>query len=747
LLVLIAILFASATVVYSLAWMYYIRLTMPPDLGMETRVAAQILASYPLVFLVVGLVVLFMRIEDRNAWLLALLFAGFIAASNLPNLPTEQVELRRFLLAYRAIFLGAIAPLFYFLFAVFPVRSPIDLRLPWLKWVLLLVGATVSISGVRVGQPQPLPILVEHAGRTPAVNGMLLYIAGTVFLGVVSLVWNAVRAPNADAKRKIRVILWGALVGVTPATVVKLAEASAGFRPPFWLDCCDVVLVTLFPVAFAYAVVKHRVLEIPALLRRSARYVLVKRGFVVLIVLLAASVNALFTFSFSKFFKLQPTVAMSVGVGFGIVLAWVSAPGVRQVTGRIDRAFFRGAYDARLILQDLAHKIRSIASKEELASLLQQHLELALHPGSLAVYLKSGDVLEASNDAPLPERKLSTTLPGLAELARRGEPWEFTPDARFSSLVATLAELRPECLVPVLGRSGELMGLLVLGLRRSEDPYSSEDKQLLGSVASQAGVALESILLAQKMAERMETDRRAAHEMEIAREVQRKLLPQQPPRLKTLECCGTCVQAKAVGGDYFDFLDFGLGRIGLVLADIAGKGISGALLMANLQASLRSQYALAQEDLAKLLRVVNSLFYENTESSHYATLYFGVYDDATRKMRYANCGHNPPLLVRANGETQRLAATATVVGLFRDWECSTNEVELAPGDILAIYTDGITEAAGLDAEEFGEERLLKQLQAHNIPSAKILENVLTSVHQFSGGEQDDDLTLIIGRGL
>jgi sigma-B regulation protein RsbU (phosphoserine phosphatase) len=837
-LILLAIVFAAATIVYSFAWMYYIRFRTPVELGLRFQlvasensievvgveagspaeqaglrprdriiavngesvtaadstvffraevtgkpgetialtiqrpgqpqpisaqavfraapnsvtgtkaVALQILGSYPLAFLVVGLVVLFMRVENRDAWLLALLFAGFITASNIPNsFAAAPGDLRVFLLAYRAIFLSLIAPLFYWFFAVFPSRSPIDLRWPWLKWALLLIGVSFWFPGMRLGGPQPQAALVRIAGEKAAVNAMLVVIYGTIFLGLVSLGWNALRAPNPDAKRKIRVIVWGALVGITPATVEKLASDFAGYQPPFWLDFSSVGLLILFPIAFAYAVVKHRVLEIPVLLRRSARYVLVKRGFVVLLLLLAVSVNVLFTISFSKLFKVPPTVAMSVGVGFGIMLAWVSAPGVRQATGRIDRAFFRGAYDARMILQDLAQKVRSISSKQELASLLEQHLSLALHPGSLAIYLKSGgDTLEAGDKVPPPLRKLPTRLSGIAELASRGEPWEITPATSQFPLVTALAALHPECLVPALGRSGELMGLLVLGPRLSEEPYSNEDKLLLGSVASQAGVTLESISLAERMAERMEADRRAAQEMEIAREVQRKLLPQECPRLETFDYCGTCIQARAVGGDYYDFVDFGSGHVGFVLADIAGKGISGALLMANLQASLGGQYALAQQDLARLLSAVNRLFYKNTESNHYATMFFGLYDDATRKLRYANCGHNPPLLLRREGAAERLMATATVLGAFENWECSIAEVQLAPGDVLAIYTDGITEAANAAAEEFGEERLLQLLQAsRNLPPAQLLEKVLAGVQQFSPGEQGDDLTLIVGR--
>lgn len=837
-LILLAIVFATATIVYSFAWMYYIRFRTPVELGLRMQlvasensveivaveagsaaeqaglrprdriiavngenltaagstvffrasvggkpgdtieltiqrpgqpqpftaqavfraapnsvagakaVAFQILGSYPLAFLVVGLVVLFMRMEDRDAWLLALLFAGFITVSNIPNsFAAAPGDLRVFLLAYRAIFLSLIAPLFYWFFAVFPSRSPIDLRWPWLKWGLLLIGVSFWFPGMRLGGPQPQAALVRMAGEKAAVNGMLVVIYGTFFLGLVSLGWNALRAPNADAKRKIRVIVWGALVGITPAAVVKVAADFAGYQPPFWLDFTTVVLLILFPSAFAYAVVKHRVLEIPVLLRRSARYVLVKRGFVVLLFLLAVSVNVLFTISFSKLFKVPPTVAMSVGVGFGIMLAWVSAPGVRQATGRIDRAFFRGAYDARMILQDLAQKVRSISSKEDLASLLEQHLNLALHPVSLAIYLKSGrDTLEAGDKVPPPLRTLPTELSGIAELTSRGEPWEITPAISPFPLVRALAALQPECLVPALGRSGELMGLLVLGPRLSEEPYSNEDKLLLGSVASQAGVTLESISLAERMAERMEADRRAAQEMEIAREVQRKLLPQECPRLETFDYCGTCIQARAVGGDYYDFVDFGSGHVGFVLADIAGKGISGALLMANLQASLGGQYALAQQDLARLLSAVNRLFYKNTESNHYATMFFGLYDDATRKLRYANCGHNPPLLLHREGAAERLMATATVLGAFENWECSIAEVQLAPGDVLAIYTDGITEAANAAAEEFGEERLLRLLQAsRNLTPAQLLEKVLAGVQQFSPGEQGDDLTLIVGR--
>ena len=237
--------------------------------------------------------------------------------------------------------------------------------------------------------------------------------------------------------------------------------------------------------------------------------------------------------------------------------------------------------------------------------------------------------------------------------------------------------LHAECLVPIRGSADSgLQGLIVLGPRLAEEPYSSGDRRLLASVASQAGIAMRSISMAEKMAESMEAERRSEQEMQIARQVQSRLLPQQAPSLPTLECAGRCIQTRAVGGDYYDFLDFGAGKLGLVLADISGKGISAALLMANLQANLRSQYALALEDLPRLLRSVNQLFYKNTENNHYATTFFAVYDDQSRTLRYVNCGHNPPLLLRKNGDVEWLQASATVLGLFEEWDCSVVEQQL-----------------------------------------------------------------------
>jgi serine phosphatase RsbU (regulator of sigma subunit) len=259
-------------------------------------------------------------------------------------------------------------------------------------------------------------------------------------------------------------------------------------------------------------------------------------------------------------------------------------------------------------------------------------------------------------------------------------------------------------------------------------------------------VTLENLNLAENIAERLQAERAASQEMEIARQVQRKLFPQRLPTLKTLEYAGGCSQARAVGGDYYDFVELGAGRVGFVLADVAGKGMSAALLMANLQASIRSQYSMASEDLPLILESVNRLFYENTEPNRYTTLFAGSYDDAARRLHYVNCGHNPPLVIRQDGKVERLSATATVLGLFEQWQCSTNEVQFQPGDLLVLYSDGVTEAYNDREEEFGEARLMQLLEANrNMEISALLTKLLEEVNQFSAGKQSDDVTAIIAR--
>jgi serine phosphatase RsbU (regulator of sigma subunit) len=184
-----------------------------------------------------------------------------------------------------------------------------------------------------------------------------------------------------------------------------------------------------------------------------------------------------------------------------------------------------------------------------------------------------------------------------------------------------------------------------------------------------------------------------------------------------------------------------------VLADIAGKGISAALLMASLQANLRGQYAQTSADLVRVLYTLKRIFYESTAPSHYATLFFGIYEEATRRLQYANCGHLPPVLRRAGGGLERLGGTAPVVGLFDEWSCTSSEIVVAPDDALVIFTGGVCDALSDAGEEFGEDRLLELIAAHPpAPAAAMLRTIVEGVQAHASATPFDDLTLMVARG-
>ncbi len=719
------------------------------DSSLARRGASRVVLLYPLPFLVVGLAVLFLRLEDRNAWLLASMFAGFIAVPGTPFACLIAPHgLRQFLNGYDTLLSGLAAGLFYFFFAVFPTRSPMDRKLPWLKWALLVIGVSVRWGNFGEGGAEALPFLTRFFSRETLDLIRTITGWGSVPLGIASLLSNLISVRGVEERRKLKVMLWGTVVGVIPTLAIRLPFDLLHRDVPFWLGFTEVVFLFVFPASFAYAVVKHRVMDIPVLLRRSARYFLVERGFAILIFVVAVSLTLWFGQAFSQRFSAGSKMAIPIGATLGVLLVTGATQVQRQVRTRLDRAFFRSAYDAQQILENLAATTLTVSDRESLALLLHRHIHEALHPAPLIVYLLADDGRLRAYAGHPPEEALSLSAKAarLEPIRGRSEPVVLDP----ATLRGTpLEPLGAECLVPIRGSSDkQLQGLVALGPRLSEEPYSTRDKRLLASVASQAGIAMRSISLAEKMAERMEAERRSEQEMQIARQVQSRLLPQEAPKLATLECAGKCIQTRAVGGDYYDFLDFGSGKLGLVLADISGKGISSALLMANLQASLRGQYALALEDIRRLLRSVNSLFYKNTETNNYATTFFSIYDDESRTLRYVNCGHNPPILMRASGSIERLDATATVLGLFEDWDCSVSERQVAKGDVLLIYTDGISEAAASEeAEEFGEDRLIAALKGYCCkPAGEMLDGIIAEVQRFSKGEQADDMTLIVARG-
>jgi serine phosphatase RsbU (regulator of sigma subunit) len=235
-------------------------------------------------------------------------------------------------------------------------------------------------------------------------------------------------------------------------------------------------------------------------------------------------------------------------------------------------------------------------------------------------------------------------------------------------------------------------------------------------------------------------------ELELARQTQARLSRRRLPGIATVACDGICLPAGEIGGDYYDFLEVGPGRLGVTIADVSGKGAAAGLQMANLQADIRSRIRMAAGDLHDFLISINRSLYENTPPAIYASLVFADYCEHTRRLRYVNCGHPAALVLHPDNSVERLESNAPVLGLWKEWDCSIEEISLCRGDTLLLYTDGVTEATNKAGDEFGEDRLVQALKAHTmVPVSILLRRIVDAVREFSGCERQDDMTVAAAR--
>jgi len=274
---------------------------------------------------------------------------------------------------------------------------------------------------------------------------------------------------------------------------------------------------------------------------------------------------------------------------------------------------------------------------------------------------------------------------------------------------------------------------------------------------SALGEAFDSMTASvQRLLRESEEKLRLESELEIAHEVQTQLFPRSAPEIPGLALYGVCKAARSVSGDYYDFLKLGENRVCLVLGDVSGKGISAALLMAAIQSALRAQFydgfaptggphasALSTSDIVSRL---NLQLYESTPREKYVTFFFGVYDAATRTLKYTNAGHLPPVLLR-RGKVERLRTGGTVVGLLSPITYEEAEVQIQPGDLLLAFTDGITEPENIYGEEFGEDRMLEVVRRTlNAPPQILAEEIYRSVSDWTGSpELQDDMTMLVAK--
>jgi sigma-B regulation protein RsbU (phosphoserine phosphatase) len=519
-----------------------------------------------------------------------------------------------------------------------------------------------------------------------------------------------------------------------------------------------------FPLSLAYVVVVQRAMDVRILLRMGTKYALA-RGTVWILRTALLTLICVFFWQTARAPHSDGAAIVRLS-GLALLLVLVSPRMFEPVSRWIDRRFFREAYNADLVLSELSEQVRNFTETTPLVQMVSRRISDVLHIPKVSVLLReeTGFQLrhsvgaELDNKVLLPEKSIAMQV--LVETNRPAVLYQEDADDWLADSEVqerhALEQLDAEVLLPLPGRKG-LMGVMILGPKRSEEPYSASDLRVLNSVGVQTGLALEVSELAHSLAQEASQRARMNREIEIAREVQQRFFPRQMPAILGLELAGACRPALGVGGDYYDVIELGDGRIGLAVGDVSGKGVSAALLMASLRACLRTMTLVTQSagshnhsrqtKLASLMQDMNQLVYESSEVNRYATFFFGIYDPGLRAFQYVNAGHNPPMLLRAGrgGGVVRLDAGGTVIGLLPNVPYSEGVVTLECGDLLLAYTDGISEAMNIADEEWGEERMLLAAEKlRNETAEEALRAIFAAADEFTdAAPQHDDMTLLV----
>ena len=299
---------------------------------------------------------------------------------------------------------------------------------------------------------------------------------------------------------------------------------------------------------------------------------------------------------------------------------------------------------------------------------------------------------------------------------------------------------RSRLVMPLIGSRGRVRGALDLWSDRSSG-YDQAAEEVVGVYASAVAATIENARLIAEVRDK----RRLDSDLALARDVMEDLLPQATPALAGFDIAGAHESSLAVGGDYYEFIPLPEDRWGVVIADVVGKGIAAALLVAAIRASIAS---LVGHELAvrAIMRRANRFFQESVEEGRYVTLFYMVLDVPARSVLYVNAGHVPPVLVRASGEVDLLEEGGVPLGLFQAPRYFEGHATLAPGDVVGLYTDGIVEQTNPEGEEYGSSRLITTLRdAGDAGATELCSRVMQDVHRFGAGRQTDDRTLVIIR--
>jgi sigma-B regulation protein RsbU (phosphoserine phosphatase) len=684
----------------------------------------------PLVSLGFGFWVAAIRVRDGRAWLMLGILIGISQMTRTglfdPLGWPEPLGVVGLVFRNLAIPLWSLSMGLFGIY--FPHRWKLDERVPWLKW-LLIVGVCVpafldtlhnAVAAFSFAAAKAVP---DPFGDRSAF--VINSIPASLFFMGLSMKYHD-PGMAADDRRRLRILYVGCSTAMLPLFLLLISNLILGRSVPDLWYTLAMIIVTLFPLTMAYVIVVERAMDVRVVLRQGVQYALARGGIRVIQVIV---IGVAMTVAANAMESRQSLAVRTIGIAVAVTIAVRIRDVGERLRQWLDRRFFREAYNAEQILGELSEQVRSILDTDALLTTVTRKISESLHVERIAVLLRDGGSFRPA---------LATGYPA---------PLELTVPEGTAAVAEVERTLHPELLLPLASRK-ELLGFISLGPKKSEEPYSPSDASLLRTVAAQTGLALENARLSEAIAHEAAQRELLNREIEIAREVQQRLFPQNMPEVPTLEYGGHCRPARGVGGDYYDFLALSTGRLGLAIGDVSGKGVPAALLMASLQASVRGQSQSASGNVAELISNVNRLVCDASPENRYATFFYAQFDPASQRLVYTNAGHNPPLVLRGE-QVLRLEQGGPPVGLFRFSPYVQAEVQLEPADLLILFTDGISEAENPAQEEWGEDALIATARGCiDLPPAEMITRVMQTADAFAAGApQHDDMTLVVARVL
>ncbi len=544
----------------------------------------------------------------------------------------------------------------------FPERGRIDRRWPALKWLFLAVQLYVFafylwfiyLHGFNIRDMSRFHAAKRWSDQIEGWAG-----AACIVIFLIAIFDKLRSASTPDARRRLRVLAIGSALSLGPMLIMfgLLPFFGYSFHHGF-LFMVSIPFFVLFPLTLAYVLIVQRAMDLRVLLRMGTKYVLAQATLNVLLILIAGILVLRFFVPMIE--QKQHQTVNLILVGAIIALLIWAFTGSDSLSNRLrkwlDRKFFREAYNAEVVLSELSEHTRRLPSKEQLIETVSRRISEVLHVPQISVWLRASNSFQLQYALgfnalePVTLTESSSTVTNLVRTNRPATVYRDRPEEWLNQATSRerlfLDEASAELLLPLPGRD-RLMGVMTLGAKKSEEPYTPTDLRVLQSVATQTGLALEVNELAESLAKEAAQRARIDREIEIAHEVQERLFPQQIPVVKGMSLAGHCRPAQGVGGDYYDMIELPDGRLGLAIGDVSGKGISAALLMASLRACLRTITLVGPMHLAPLTQNMNQLVYEASAINRYATFFFAIYDPSTRGLSYVNAGHNPPILLRS----------------------------------------------------------------------------------------------------